>query len=292
MWTALGIAGGAVASGVLANKAAGKQAAAAGQAASMAGDQYQQSRVDLAPYRTTGSLANLRLQTLLGLSPQNGPDWEAYLRANPDVAASPDYASDPALHYQRFGKEEGRALPTLDASNASSDYGSLTKAFTGADLANEPGYAFAQAEGEKALNRAASAAGRYDSGATLKALTRYGNDYATTKFDDANSRDLANRNFTLGALTGQQSTGANAAGLTANLGAGAASAAGNYLTQGADASAAGLIGAGNALTGGVGSYLGYKNNQSTLDYLKNLRTGSTGANGGWGGSTAGTFGGS
>lgn len=271
--------------------AADQQKKGAAGAAGMVGDQYQQSRNDLSPYRTSGGLANLRLQTLLGLSPTTGPDWEAYLRDNPDVAASPEYASNPALHYQKFGQSEGRALPTLSGTGGAG-YGSLTKAFTGADLANEPGYAFAQAEGEKALNRAASAAGRYDSGATLKALTRYGNDYATTKFDDANSRDMANRQFTLNALTGQQSTGANAAGMTANLGASAAGAGANYLTQGADAGAAGLVGAANAASSGAGSYLAYQNNQSTLNYLKGLRSGSTGANGGWGGSTTGTFGGS
>lgn len=277
--------------------ASNKQAKAAGNASDATQAQYQQSRGDLTPYRKTGTLANKQLQTLLGLAPTSGPDWDAYLKLHQDVAQSEYYSQHPEEHYEQFGKGFGYALPDIDTAAATGNpaYGSLTKAFTGADLQNEPGYQFAQAEGQKAIDRAASAAGRYDSGATLKALTRYGNDYATTKFDDANSRDMANRSFTLGALTGQQNTGANAAGMTANLGANATNASNGYLTQGADASAAGIVGASNAVSGGVGNYLQYQNNQSTLNYLKGLRNGGVSTGGGWGvsggGGTAGTFGG-
>lgn len=287
-WAAVAIGGSALVGAGTSIYAANKQSQAAGNASDAALAQYQQSRSDLSPYRQTGIQANATLQRLLGIAPTSGVDWNAYLKANPDVAASAMYGENPAQHYEDYGKKEGRQLSYLDPSTVTgaSDYGSLIKPFTGADLQNEPGYQFAQSEGQKAIDRAASAAGRYDSGATLKALTRYGNDYATTKFDDANSRDLANRNFTLGALTGQQNTGANAAGVTAGLGANATSASNSYLTGGADASAAGLVGGANAVSGGVGNYLQYQNNQSTLNYLKGLRNGGIGSGGGWGGSTA------
>lgn len=159
-------------------------------------------------------------------------------------------------------------------------YGSLTKQFTGADVATEPGYQFGLDEGQKAIDRAAAANGRYDSGQTLKALTRFGNDYAGTKFNEAFNRDAATKGQAYQFLAGQSGQGANAAGQQAGIGMNAAGAQGNYLTQGADAQAAGAVGAANSLTGGVSNYLQYQNNEKTLEYLKGLRKSSIGT--GWG----------
>lgn len=39
-------------------------------------------------------------------------DWDAYLRNNPDVAASSVYGSNPMKHYQDYGQKEGRQVPT------------------------------------------------------------------------------------------------------------------------------------------------------------------------------------
>lgn len=274
--------------------AANKQSKAAGGAAdaSLAGSAL--ARSDLSPYRNAGTAANTRLMTLLGLGPSGGVDQD-----QADSIYNQSVADFDKLHQQRYGmsiydpradgasrdaalgrlREEANQQARSTAPSA--EYGSLLKPFTGADLTNEPGYQFGLSEGNKAIDRAAAAGGRYDSGATLKALTRFGEDYAGTKYDAANARDLGNRNFTLGALTGQQSTGANAAAGTAGIGANATNAANSYLTGGADASAAGLVGAANAANSGVGNYLNYQNNQSTLDYLKGLRRSSTGT--GWGG---------
>lgn len=252
--------------------ASNKQSKAAGNAAQASQDQYYRSRTDLSPYTQQGYAANNTLNALLGLD-----DYSRYVEhirhITPDL--SPDWQPAP-------GEVETWAA---NNPNPNPNSGSLVKPFTGQDLQNEPGYQFEQAEGQKAIDRAASAAGRYDSGATLKALTRYGNDYAGTKYNEAFNRDAANKNQIYGMLSGQQSLGANTAGQIAGLGANATNASNNYLTQGADASAAGLVGASNALSGGVGNYLQYQNNQQTLDYLKGLRNGGIGSGGGWGGTT-------
>lgn len=284
-WVATAVGGSALLGAGVSLAASKKQAGAANNASSAALAQYQQSRSDLSPYRQTGVGANSTLQNLLGIAPTTGVDWNAYLKNNPDVAASATYGGDPAQHYEDYGKKEGRQLTYLDPSAVTSQpgYGSLTKQFTGADLTSDPGYQFEQNQGQLAINRAASAAGRYDSGATLKALTQYGNDYAGTKFNEAAGRDAAYKNSVYSMLSGQQGVGANAAGVTAGLGAGATNASNAALLGGADASAAGLVGAANSLSGGVGNYLQYQNNQSTLNYLKGLRGGSLGAGGGWGG---------
>lgn len=83
-----------------------------------------------------------------------------------------------------------------------------------ADIAGErfnfeadPGYAFRLAEGNKALDRAASAGGRFDSGRAMKDLLRYGQDYASNEYGAASDRfqnDRQNRfNMTGGERTTQ-----------------------------------------------------------------------------------------
>jgi hypothetical protein len=56
------------------------------------------------------------------------------------------------------------------------------------DVLGEPGYQFGLQQGRDVLEGSAAAGGGLYSGNTLKALTRYGNDYATTKYGDAWNR--------------------------------------------------------------------------------------------------------
>lgn len=151
---------------------------------------------------------------------------------------------------------------------AGDGYGSLLKPFTGADLENDPGYKFALTEGEKGIDRAASSRGSYFGGAAGKALTRFNNDYATTKFDDAFNRDQVNKSSTYGMLSGTSGVGANAAGQQAGIGVAGANAANNLTTSGAAAGAAGLVGASNAATSGVGSYLNYNSQNNLINLLR------------------------
>ncbi len=60
--------------------------------------------------------------------------------------------------------------------------------FEGKDLATEPGYQFALSEGNKAIEATRRAMGTRFSGGAAKELTRYGTDYANTKFNDAFDR--------------------------------------------------------------------------------------------------------
>lgn len=66
--------------------------------------------------------------------------------------------------------------------------GDFTRSFGMQDFQTDPGYQFRQAEGEKAINRAAAARGGFDSGATLKALNRYNQDYAAGEYNNAYNR--------------------------------------------------------------------------------------------------------
>lgn len=54
----------------------------------------------------------------------------------------------------------------------------------------DPGYAFRLNEGLKSVNASAAARGNRNSGATLKALTRYGQDYASNEYNNAYNRNF------------------------------------------------------------------------------------------------------
>lgn len=117
-----------------------------------------------------------------------------------------------------------------------------------ASLMKAPGYEFRLGEGQKAIERSASAKGGLFSGGAGKALTRYGQDYATNEY--------GNRLAQLSSLSGQgQSAASGQAGLGMQYGGnvsnlltnmGSAQAASN-IAQGS-AKQAGILGAGQALS--------------------------------------------
>jgi hypothetical protein len=304
-----------------AQDAAGAQANQANNSAALADKQYQQSRTDLAPYRNSGALANARLMALLGIG--NGSTTGGYGSSSMTAPAAPNkdnyWTIQPGQISGMYGDVRGpggvgpstrvfdqtgydNALSSYNSaldqynqsqtavpastSNVGGDYGSLLKQFTGADLQNEPGYQFALSEGNKAIDRASAAAGRYDSGAALKELARYGNDYASTKYNDAFNRDQTNKNTTYNFLAGQSGQGANSAAMTGNIGNTSLGLGNAARSNAGDAMAAGYIGSANAVTGGLNSYLNNQNNQATLQYLKSRNAGS---GTGWNTSAPSTF---
>ncbi len=100
-----------------------------------------------------------------------------------------------------------RAIGQMEDQSFQRDFGM-------SDFQKDPGYQFRLQEGEKALNNAASARGMGNSGATLKALARYGQDFATNEYSNAYNRfntDRGNRFSRLSTLAGM-GQGANAQG--------------------------------------------------------------------------------
>jgi hypothetical protein len=73
--------------------------------------------------------------------------------------------------------------------------------FQMSDFEKDPGYEFRMAEGQKALERSAAARGGLQSGGTLKALSRYGQDFASNEFNNAYSRFNADRDRRFGRLS-------------------------------------------------------------------------------------------
>ena len=139
----------------------------------------------------------------------------------------------PALEARNASLARMRELLGIGGNAKAQGYGS----FAGGpqDVQADPGYQFGLTQGQNALNSQLTARGMRNSGAALKAAARYGNDYATTKFDDAFNRQTQTLNRF-----------ASVAGL-GQVGAGQVGQAGIATGQGI---AANQIGTGNALAAG------------------------------------------
>lgn len=59
------------------------------------------------------------------------------------------------------------------------------------DYQGDPGYQFRMAEGMKAINAGAAARGMGNSGATMKALAKYGQDYSSNEYGNAYNRNYS-----------------------------------------------------------------------------------------------------
>lgn len=141
-------------------------------------------------------------------------------------------------------------MPALDARNFGlTGYQNLLK--DPSQITNDPGYQFGLQQGMNAYDNSGSARGMRLSGAQAKALTRYGQDYGQTKFNESLNR--------FGNLAGLGGAGA---GTIASAGANYANTAGNNITGAGNAAASGYIGGANAITGGISNFLkGWQENQ-------------------------------
>jgi len=105
------------------------------------------------------------------------------------------------------------------------------------EFTEDPGYRFRLSEGEKAINRLAAARGGYFGGATGKALTRYGQEYATGEY-----QNFLNRYYQrLAPYQSLAGVGQTSAGLTAQLGQQAGGRIGEYQMAAGQARAGGAI---------------------------------------------------
>lgn len=255
--------------GSSAEKAADTQVKAADQATAEQRRQFDLTRKDLAPWMQAGEDALAKLQTALGLGPkppssaQALASYQSVLKQYQDARlqkAAPQKIQ--ALHdaVSKAGSVYRAALE--QERNPTIGYADLTTDFTGKDLTSEPGYQFRLEEGLKAINALAANRGSLDSGATLKALTRYGQDYAGNEYQNAFNRDAANKERKYNMLAGVSGTGQTTATNIGTFGANTANnIAENYLGAG-NARAAGQVarGAGWANTlNDVGSYYRLQN---------------------------------
>lgn len=116
-------------------------------------------------------------------------------------------AADAAIRLKGQKYEEGKQYqqPWLNAgtdalSQLQQRLPDLTAGYDPAKLLTEPGYQFGLSEGQRTLEQSLAASGMTSSGAALKRAARYGTDYATTKLDEAFTRDRQTRLDAIGVL--------------------------------------------------------------------------------------------
>ena len=143
----------------------------------------------------------------------------------------------------------------------------LNRPFTNADFVQDPGYQFRLAEGEKAINRGAAARGQFNSGGTLKALQRYGQDYASGEFSNAYNRYNADRTNIFNRLAAISGIGQTATNQIGQQGASVASSIGQT-TQGiGNARASGYVGGANAFSNAIGLGVNSYNQNQLLNRM-------------------------
>lgn len=180
----------------------------------------------------------------------------------------------PYLETGKAGNIRLRQLLGLDSGYGGADSGSLLRKFTAADMNADPVYQsgldFGLKSGTDAINSRAIATGGYDSGATLKALTRFGNDYGSTKAGDSFNRYQTEQGNVYNRLAGVSGTGQTAVNTVSSAGQNAANNISGMLTDQGNAAAAGIVGGANAWGGALNSVSGAINNYQSNQILQKL----------------------
>lgn len=135
----------------------------------------------------------------------------------------------------------------IGGDKTAAGYGSLAQPFGTQQFQQDPGYAFRQSEGMKALERSAAARGGLLSGSTLKGIQRFGQDLASQEYQNAFNRYQVERAARLNPLQSLMGSGQSSANvLTSAAGQMGQNEAANLMNAGA-ARASGYVGSANAL---------------------------------------------
>lgn len=152
-------------------------------------------------------------------------------------------AQSNALLEKMYDTTRADNLPALQARNAGlTGYQNLLK--DPSSVTSDPGYQFGMKQGIAAYDNSGAARGMRLSGAQAKGLTRFGQDYAGTKYDNSLTR--------YGNLAGLGQVGA---GTIANAASNYGNQASQNITGAGNAAASGYIGGANAVAGGVNNFL-------------------------------------
>jgi hypothetical protein len=179
--------------------------------------------------------------------------------------------------FRESGVAANKRLTTLlglDGATTDPSYGSLTRRFAQSDLDADPVYKngldFGLSEGRNAINARAIGTGGYDSGATLKALTRFGNDYGTTKAEGSYNRFNTDSTNIYNRLAGVSGAGQTATGSVTTAGTNMANNVSDLTTQAGNARAAGIVGGANAWNNAFSGVNNAYNNYNTNKTLQAL----------------------
>jgi hypothetical protein len=210
-----------------------------------------QIRARLAPqYSQSGSAPQLD-SSLLKLLPDDRQN-AIYQASNPqlEAAVQQELARQQATPQATgMGQIGSNGLPAGGTSDPA--YGSLLHNFDLSDFQLDPGIQFQLKYGGQALQNSQAAKDGVLSGAALKGLIGFNQDYAGQGYQSAFDRYNANRSFTLGSLMDMTKLGQSAASNTVNNASGFSSGIANTITGAGNALAAGQVGSANALSSGI-----------------------------------------
>jgi hypothetical protein len=246
--------------------APGSSSAPAGSGAG--GMTAEQLRAELLGQYTTTAAPN----------PADGANWtrdndNQYYTPQPGAQTIDETGLQSAIQ-ARMSQQSQQTQQTQAAQSNDPSFGSLSRNFTAADMGADPvyqsGLKFGLDEGSKGINRQAAAGGSMLSGATLKALTRFGNDYGSTKANESYNRFNTNNNQQYNRLAGLSGAGQQATNQVSAAGSrmadnisqsqqGVGNARGSaYLTQGNAWQ--------NAINGGVSAWNNSNNSPSPVTF--------------------------
>ena len=296
------VVGGGV-SAISSGKAAKAQREAAQQAKETAESTFDKQAAPQEPFRQAGLTAQDQIMQLLGLgTPPSAGGATVDVRQNPGayglraVNIPAILGGEPTTVYtdaegnfvpdiEQYAAQNPVAAPTPAAGAPPSEFGSLARPFGTEQFQADPGYAFRQAEGMKALERSAAARGGLLSGGTLKGIQRFGQDLASQEYGNAFNRYQIERSARLNPLQSLMGSGQSATNvMTGNIGQSNQNQQANILGAG-QARASGYVGSANALGGALSSIgqaaASFPLMQAQMNYLNQ------GAPGGFGGRVPG-----
>ena len=165
--------------------------------------------------------------------------------------------------------------------NRGASFGTLAKPFGASDFKSDPGYAFRQSEGMKALERSAAARGNLLSGSAMKGIQRFGQDLASQEYQNAFNRYQVERSAKLNPLQSLMGSGQSATNvMTGAAGQMGQNEASNIYNAG-QARASGYIGQGNALNTALGQVAGIVGQipmqNAMMDYYRSNTPGRVGS---------------
>lgn len=164
----------------------------------------------------------------------------------------------------RADQEPWRAAGARSLADLASD--DFKKDFSMGDYQMDPGYNFRMEEGQKAIERSAAARGGLNSGATLKALTKFGQGVASEEYANAYNRFNADRDRRFNRASSIAGVGQTANSALQTAGSNYANQVGANTMGAADARGA----AGIASANQIGSTLGGLAN-NWMDYSLSKR---------------------
>jgi hypothetical protein len=208
-----------------------------------------------------------------GFGFDNGPGW-----ADVEFAGAEKGLREQAM---QMAKQQYQANPRAK----SGEFGSLLKKFSDEDFQADPGYQFRMDEGMRGVEGGAAARGGLLSGAALKAIQKYGQNFASNEYGNAYNRFNADQTNKFNRLTGMIQSGQGSAQQIGNAAQNFGQQAGNNLIQGGNAQASGIMGTTHALVGGINQGINAYQQNQLMNLIRQPAASGWGG-GGWGSGNA------